>query len=213
MNINKLQSIFEYYCSCSFNDYFKSKLEIMKKNLLECKDGFTVHKLVLKNCKFTEEVYKDVLSHVYYVMLKPIYNITPNIFPYYESYKYREKNIKETNKEAYIIEEEIQLKYFNITLNLEIKKKEFEFMYDVIRVFSTKRGRPRIPSYIKVQNREKNREKMRGSMNNKYEYIKNINKNLLTDEEYILLTKDIQGNKPLINKLSFFRFNSNLKLN
>jgi nuclear transport factor 2 (NTF2) superfamily protein len=143
------------------------------------------------------------------VKLKPIYDIKEEIIPYNERYKEREKMIKEGKKTPYDIEEFLCKKY-NINIELSLLKELIELHHDIIRVFSNKRGRPPLPSYLKKEGIEKNREKMREKMRNTYDFIKELNNKLLTDEEYFFLIDNIKGNNSLINKLSFFRNKSNL---
>lgn len=204
--MDRLKLIFNHYgySTENFEDKIKNRKQLLSqgKNIYECHINTTVN---TKNSSLKDLHKLDTLYHAYYVKLKPIYNIKKEIIPYIERYKEREEMIKENKKTPYEIEEYLCKKY-NLDIQLEDLKELIELHHDIIRVFSNKRGRPPLPSYLKKEGIEKNREKMREKMRNTYDFIKEINNNLLTEEEFKILKEKIEDNTSLINKLSFFTY-------
>jgi hypothetical protein len=211
--MDRLKLIFNHYGYSTEN--FEDKINKRKTLLTQGKSIFECHiktSLNPKNSTLKDLHKLDTLYHSYYAKMKPIYNIKEEIIPYNNRYKEREELIKENKKTPYEIEEYLCKKY-NIDIELEHLKEIIELHHDIIRVFSNKRGRPPLPSYLKKEGIEKNREKMREKMRNTYDFIKEINNNLLTDEEFDFLKEKTEGNTSLINKLLFFtsdKYNSNL---
>jgi hypothetical protein len=178
-------------------------------------------KTILETHSIVNELYKlntkgtminDSFYHMWYLIITKHYNITinmPDNLPdnlqekWEERFKEREEMVSKKNKSYKEIEEFICNKY-----NIEyIETEKNNLRYDIILILSSlnKPGRPSLPSYLKEESVKKNRQKMKDKMTDKYEFIKEAKKNLLTEEEIVILESKLEGYDELINKLSFFR--------
>jgi hypothetical protein len=212
--MNKVLSVFYHYSGDNFEDRVNYARELFNKGM----DIYNIRRLVSEkyNIPFHEKMISlDCMYHAFYSNLKIIYKIE-NIdditdrLPinlrdnWRERFEYRNFLLKE-NKLSYIdIEKEVNHKY-NIQCELSLFENKIDLSYDIISVINSlnKKGRPRIPSYLKEENYEKNKEKMKENMKVKYDLIKDIKSHMLTTEEFNKI-KDKLQDETILKKIKYF---------
>jgi hypothetical protein len=110
--------------------------------------------------------------------------------------------------------EEVELDEFFLTMNYS----NLLFVNNIKNTTKTinkyKKGRPSLPQIIKDYISEKNKEKMKKVMHDKYTFINDVKNNLLTNEEFTYINnilsknkKNIELNKKILEKLNYLTYN------
>ncbi len=215
--MEKLVDIFNHY-NLHEPSVFKKISEYNSVLLNEGKTIFETLKLsisAIKNIQIDDDMeLLDCIYHFFFLKFKSIYKINSNDITtklplalregWRERFNERIQFINMHNM-SYIDIEKYLLKKYNIECNVDKYKDKVNCFYDCILVIKSqnKKGRPRLPSYLKDQKDKERKEKMRDKMREKYNTINNLNSYLLTVEEFDKISEKIQDEN-ILKKLKHF---------